>query len=251
MRKFHSTEISHIVRYGKHCLIYEVFLRGRKHNYQDLEAFLIPESQERATNSYIIVNEKYNLEGAEKFLLEPKLKNYRYRIWLNVVSHKDLTAFSFSYFCFYCNDGKRGVISTGKIYHEAVDLQNEKELFPDVTINLNGHTLRITAPPAPPLVLITPSKTDSKKYEIHGQQENIVYDIAGKYNFTCHFYPVPGGSTGSKLPNGTWNGVMGEILYEKADIGLTVATAYERRNIADFTVSVFYAFLVVSKILLF
>lgn len=186
-------------------------------------------------------------------MLQPELKNYKHRVWTDIVNsdfhNPDANqpgeyGFKFYHFCYYCADGEEGIGSFDKIYETPTEIQTMEEVFPDVTKNFQKHVLKITAPPAPPLVLIIPSKSNPKVNAIHGQQKAILEGIANKHNFTYTLYSAPGGSTGSKLPNGSWSGVMGEILNGRADIGLSVAIAYDRSEIADFTVSVFYAFLV-------
>lgn len=211
-----NTVLGSLVRFGKQCIVYEM------HSHDDVpskawDIFGASESQRLSKDSYIFLNAHHdNLERAEKFLIDPRLKNYPFRVWPRMSSefitpnNDDPLQISvdFHYFCFYCNGGSYGLGSSNKLYSMPEEITSISEIFPDVTNDLRGHTLRVTAPPAPPLVLITPSNNIPGSSEIHGQQENILYGIAGKYNFTCKLYPVPGGSTGSRLSNGTWTGVI-------------------------------------------
>jgi len=244
------------IRFQKQCLIYHVSLNEIEdisEHTEMVKIFAFDESQKRARYSYIFVNEYINLEMARYFLLRPELQNYKHRVWTDLVNsdvhHPDKTqprayGFKLNYFCYYCIEGEEGIGSLDKVFDNPAAIKTVEEIFPDVTNNFNGHVMRITAPPAPPLVLISPSKSNPKVNIIQGQQKTILEGIAGKYNFTYSLYSSPGGSTGFKLANGSWSGVMGEILNGKADIGLSVAISYDRNEIADFTASVFYAFLV-------
>lgn len=38
----------------------------------------------------------------------------------------------------------------------------------------------------------------------------------------------PGGGTGLELPNGTWIGTTGDLINDRADIGISTATTRER-----------------------
>lgn len=240
----------HQVKHNKQCIIYEVYVGESSQDDQQLpHYFSLRQLQQQGLDSYIFVNGGRHPERSAEFLMQTDLKSYPHRTLVTTKlfpeSRHNYEGISFSYFCFYCRDGgTAALVPMGKVYGSPGEVNSISEIFPDVVNDLNGHTLRVTAPPAPPLALITPSKLGKNMFEIQGQQRNILYDISRQFNFSCYLYPVPGGSTGSELPNGTWNGVMGEILYGRADIGLTVSTSYERKDIADFTVPVFYAFLV-------
>jgi hypothetical protein len=242
------------IRYQKQCFLYAISLhefKPEKETSEFISIFNHTESNRRARYSYILVTEYVQNNAARDFLKHPQLKNYPHRAWTDIVPldlyHPDehlprRSSFTFYFYCYYCKHGQEGISSTGHVYENPTDISNLQEVFPDVTSNLMGRKLKVTAPPAPPLVLISPSKSNPKENTIQGQQQHILEGMATKYNFTYSLFTSH--QTGSKLPNGTWTGVMGEILYGRADIGLSVATAYDRNEIADFTSSVFYAFLV-------
>lgn len=242
----HSLTIKH----NRQCIVYYISLAGFNSSNMDnlLDIFLIQALQIEATYSYIIVSEFDSYDTAKSFFMSQKLKNYQHRMYVDpdpISCENDLSfKFKIQKFCLFCDAGYPNIATDSTIYQNANEISDFTEIFPDMTRNFHGKTMRCTAPPAPPLVLIVPSKTHPGKNDIYGQHASILKNMAHHFNFTYSLYTSPGGLTGIKLPNGTWNGIMGEILYDRADIGLSVATSYERYQIVDATTSVFYAFLV-------
>lgn len=218
----------------------------------------------RSENSYIFLSNYLYPNLARKFLRSPHLKHFKYRVWTDLIpprkiyNHHQLNQsesnekikFHFTNFCFFCahSGGKAGLIKSAKLYLTAGEILTRAEIFPDVFKDFEGATLKVTAPIAPPLVVILPSHKNSATNTIQGMEANILNSIAGKFNFSSQLYTSPGGLTGAILPNGTWTGIMGEILNGKADMGLSIATSYDRNKEASFTTSVFDAFLVLVSV---
>lgn len=59
------------------------------------------------------------------------------------------------------------------------------------------------------------------------------------WDFTWSLYVVPDGKFGEKnVEKNTWDGMVGEVMNMRADIGLgPVAVMAERETVVDFTVS--------------
>ena len=56
-------------------------------------------------------------------------------------------------------------------------------------------------------------------------------------SFEYELYMAPDGQYGKQEENGKWNGIMGELVNRKADIGIGAITMLaERESVIDFTV---------------
>ena len=56
-------------------------------------------------------------------------------------------------------------------------------------------------------------------------------------SFEYELYMAPDGQYGEQDENGNWNGIMGELVNRKADIGLgAISVMAERESVIDFTV---------------
>lgn len=207
-----------------------------------LSLFTFKALQVESFYSYLIITEFDSNEQLRSFIMSPVLKNFRYRMFVQPSGEAKNSEFTLVPYCYFCFNGNPEITRNSKAYRSVEEIQNLDKVFPDMTRNFNGKTMRVVAPYAPPLVAIVPSKTEPGKKDIQGQHANILKSISHHYNFTYSLYVSP--LTGTKLPNGTWNGIMGEVLYDRADIGLSVATSYDRYQIIDVTTAVFYAFLV-------
>ncbi|PFX30305.1 Glutamate receptor 4 [Stylophora pistillata] len=65
---------------------------------------------------------------------------------------------------------------------------------------------------------------------------DLLIELAGKLKFTYELYTSPDGKYGAENENGTWNGVINEILNERADMAIPALTITERREkVVDFS----------------
>ena len=56
-------------------------------------------------------------------------------------------------------------------------------------------------------------------------------------SFEYELYMAPDGQYGEQDENGNWNGIMGELVNRKADIGIGAITMLaDRESVIDFTV---------------
>ncbi|XP_077862981.1 glutamate receptor 2-like [Saccoglossus kowalevskii] len=98
---------------------------------------------------------------------------------------------------------------------------------------LQNRTLKIVTIEEEPFV----RKTEIRPgvYEYTGFCIDILDEISRKLQFTYVLYDVPDLKYGAKV-NGTWNGLVGEVAYGKADMavaGITIMA--EREEVVDFT----------------
>lgn len=118
------------------------------------------------------------------------------------------------------------------------------------TQNLQKH-LRIVMYLQPPFIMTRPKNgTNHGEVEYYGYCIDLLHLIRDKmrnaseskeaavWDFTWDLYPVPDGKFGEKnLEKQTWDGIIGEIAANRADIGLgPVAVMAERETVVDFTV---------------
>lgn len=66
-----------------------------------------------------------------------------------------------------------------------------------------------------------------------------------KYNFTPEYFPSSGGGgTGHKSKNGSWDGVVGDVLSGRADLGLSLGDTFHRHEVIGYTIPLSYPTLV-------
>ena len=95
-----------------------------------------------------------------------------------------------------------------------------------------------------PFVGILGSSGGQMGLRVEGMQAVILKAVARALNFTIVLENTSKGVTGSRLPNGTWTGTIGEVLSGRSDMGLNAAPTADRHQVVDFTVPGFYGFLV-------
>jgi hypothetical protein len=98
--------------------------------------------------------------------------------------------------------------------------------WPDFEQNFAGRAIRITTSSYCTPRLNYKLGSDGKYYLENGLLIYTLTYMKQKLNFTMELKLSPG--TGIKLPNGTWTGVMSDVLNGDADIGMCTAETYER-----------------------
>ncbi|XP_042883436.1 glutamate receptor ionotropic, delta-1-like [Penaeus japonicus] len=96
-----------------------------------------------------------------------------------------------------------------------------RNLFPEKLDDLQGFPLRIATFEHPPSVVYRHDDNDPQKVlDRLGVDMQIVQTLARARNFSLEFTEVSQDELwGHELPNGTWVGLVGEVFYEKVDIG--------------------------------
>ncbi|KAL9962101.1 hypothetical protein ACROYT_G031173 [Oculina patagonica] len=100
---------------------------------------------------------------------------------------------------------------------------------------LQGTKLRAVVVDAPPFVIKKKLEDGSFSYE--GHCIDLLNELARNLKFTYEIYPSPDGLYGGETENGTWNGMIGELISKRADIAVAAFTITERREkVVDFSV---------------
>lgn len=135
--------------------------------------------------------------------------------------------------CIYCwEDGRQGAIR--KLSSSPSYLQFEDGM------NLKGHKLRTHAPTHyAPIYQI--AKYNSTAYK-HDRGFMVAFFEAVRYrlNFTydlkpCGFGTSMEGGTGHLLPNGTWAGCVGDLVYDRSDFVIFTGPEHQRIKLAEFS----------------
>ncbi|XP_078382291.1 glutamate receptor 2-like [Oculina patagonica] len=102
--------------------------------------------------------------------------------------------------------------------------------------SLEGRKLRVVVTETAPFVIKkTQQKDGTALYE--GYCIDLLDELARNLKFTYEIYPSPDGLYGAETENGTWNGMIGELLCKRADIAVAALTVTERREkVVDFSV---------------
>lgn len=173
----------------------------------------------------------------DSFLLHPTLSVIKYKLGISWTTQSQ--KFLVKTICFFCQYGQPKLISLNL---EAAS-SSITHLFPDQTRNGYGHTLKISAPPKYPFLLeieLKPGATEwsSKRGVFHF----LIKSLLDHFNFTYSLFPSTGHGSGHQYPNGTWNGVVGDVLYGLADFGTSTSPNAARFPLISFTSAVVYPF---------
>ncbi|XP_073251451.1 glutamate receptor 2-like [Porites lutea] len=99
---------------------------------------------------------------------------------------------------------------------------------------LEGKKLRVVIVENEPFVM---KKQDGDSVWYEGYCIDLFKELAKILKFTYEFYPTPDGYYGAKTENGTWNGLIGELIKKRADVIVASLTVTElRAKVVDFTV---------------
>ncbi|CAL8135164.1 unnamed protein product [Orchesella dallaii] len=139
--------------------------------------------------------------------------------------------------CFYCNKGDPQFMPIPVEKPHSLS-----DLFPDYTLNGFGHTLRGSVPLKYPW-LYEIKQINGKWKPIRGVYAGMVDNLLAHLNFTFTVFPSTGHGSGIRFPNGTWNGVMGDMLYDVADFGASSSNNYGRYPLVSFTNAIVYIYI--------
>jgi len=102
---------------------------------------------------------------------------------------------------------------------------------------LNGRIIRVGAMTGPGRLIFTNNPDGSLKFGL-GVYFETLQAASCIYNFTLYLQTGSRGKgTGYKLPNGTWTGALGDVLYGDVSLGVSIGTSVERHKIVDFSAS--------------
>ncbi len=156
--------------------------------------------------------------------------DYKYKLFVSINPLNKSVNYATA--CQYCSNG----------YPSLLKLHNP--LFSDFLHNFNSKSLRISTPTSTTSLFEIRQNFQNIWLPVRGYQKFALEHLMLRYNFTSVYFPsMGGGGTGSRLPNNTWVGTVGDILSGRADIGVSSAQIYVRNPFVDFTSPMGYTWL--------
>ena len=146
-------------------------------------------------------------------LYAPELKDFKYKAELFLTSSTP----KFQSLCFYCNGGNPSVI-------DILHITKTDDIFPDSTKNLYGKVLKFSGS-TQMSTMIDFRRTSNESLEYFGVFVTPSLNcLKEKMNFSISVHPTK--LLGVRLPNGTYNGVLGEINNGNVDFGIQGQSVY-------------------------
>ncbi|KAI4543065.1 hypothetical protein MG293_007191, partial [Ovis ammon polii] len=101
--------------------------------------------------------------------------------------------------------------------------------------NMRGVVLRVVTVLEEPFVMVSENVLGKpKKYQ--GFSIDVLDALSNYLGFNYEIYVAPDHKYGSPQEDGTWNGLVGELVFKRADIGISALTITpDRENVVDFT----------------
>ncbi|XP_035495458.1 glutamate receptor ionotropic, delta-2 isoform X1 [Scophthalmus maximus] len=101
--------------------------------------------------------------------------------------------------------------------------------------NMRGVVLRVVTVLEEPFVMVSENVLGKpKKYQ--GFSIDVLDALSNYLGFKYEIYVAPDHKYGSMQADGQWNGLMGELVFKRADVGLSALTITpERESVVDFT----------------
>ncbi|XP_051866022.1 glutamate receptor ionotropic, delta-2 isoform X1 [Pristis pectinata] len=101
--------------------------------------------------------------------------------------------------------------------------------------NMRGVMLRVVTLPEEPFVMVSENILGrTKKY--YGFSIDVLDALSSYLGFKYEIYVAPDHKFGSQQPDGNWNGLIGELAFKRADVGISALTITpERESVVDFT----------------
>ncbi|XP_068594475.1 glutamate receptor ionotropic, delta-2 [Brachionichthys hirsutus] len=101
--------------------------------------------------------------------------------------------------------------------------------------NMRGVVLRVVTVLEEPFVMVSENVLGKpKKYQ--GYSIDVLDALSNYLGFKYEIYVAPDHKYGILQPDGQWNGLMGELVFKRADVGLSALTITpERESVVDFT----------------
>uniref|UniRef100_A0AAR2L8C7 Glutamate receptor n=1 Tax=Pygocentrus nattereri TaxID=42514 RepID=A0AAR2L8C7_PYGNA len=130
----------------------------------------------------------------------------------------------------YGEDRGRGLATWDPIHGLNGSLSDRK-----LENNMRGVVLRVVTVLEEPFVMVSENVLGKpKKYQ--GFSIDVLDALANYLGFKYEIYVAPDHKYGSQQADGTWNGLIGELVFKRADVGLSALTITpERESVVDFT----------------
>ncbi|XP_076823966.1 glutamate receptor ionotropic, delta-1-like [Clavelina lepadiformis] len=128
------------------------------------------------------------------------------------------------------NSGQTSFQSVG-IWNSFTEYQLQRN-YSDVI--MQNATFRIATLEEAPFVMIDRMRDGNARYT--GFAVELLKKISQNLGFKFELYEVGDGKYGARLPNGSWNGLIGDLVKRKADMAVAALTiTTDRRKAVDFT----------------
>ncbi len=101
---------------------------------------------------------------------------------------------------------------------------------------LSGHNFRVAGTDFPPFMyFLRPDDNPTHTWEYKGINYEILSNGAAIYNYSITLqHPTDWKLMGEKQPDGKWDGVFGDLVYDRAEIASVSNPTDERNGLADF-----------------
>lgn len=136
--------------------------------------------------------------------------------------------------CIFCNGETEAIKPI--VFNESSFID---AVFPDWTRNGQGYKLRITAPTKYHIV-VQLKPVGGNLEMVGGQNKKMVEFTMAHFNLSLTIFVSTGDDTGGHHPNGTYSGVIGDVFYGKADMGMCTSYSYYRYPLVGFTKGTMY-----------
>lgn len=192
------------------------------------------------TDYYVFIT----LSDAVNDILNSKIsQRLKYKIvipiYMNSKRNETIFGITKSPFCTFKQKGSCEMHYRVPLFHSMKVLQGGQwpsisEIFPDFTLNGQMYTLKVTSPVKYPFLVEIEKKNNGWICK-RGIFKYILNSLILHFNFTFVISPSNNGDTGKQLPNGSWNGVIGDISSGRADIGVSTTYSPSRYKVVTFT----------------
>ncbi|XP_066549590.1 glutamate receptor ionotropic, delta-1 [Amia ocellicauda] len=100
---------------------------------------------------------------------------------------------------------------------------------------MQGVTVKVVTLLEEPFIMVAENILGQpKRYK--GFSIDVLDALAKSLGFKYEIYQVSDGKYGTQLPNGSWNGMIGELINKRADLAISAITITpERENVVDFS----------------
>jgi hypothetical protein len=119
------------------------------------------------------------------------------------------------------------------VENRAVSFRNVALPQQKAPLDMYGCPIVVSTFPWPPFIIKSQSNNETVKvFYTEGLEIKLMNVIAQSMNSTIKYLPPPADESkwGGRTPSGTWNGLLGEVFYKRADVAFASMTATEERT---------------------
>lgn len=180
-------------------------------------------------DKFIVISYSGN---ANNLLESTFLKQIKYKILILTAPVSQVKSLQIYQFCYYCTHKVIQIISFSS--SAGSELTETRNMFPDFELNYFGSVLRVSSTDKLPGVFEIVTLPNGKNIAKGGFQATALFHVMSSLNFTYDLYKSGAkGSTGHRLPNGTWVGTVGEVFSNEVDVGMACSMTLIRHFVVD------------------